>query len=216
MNAEEHMIEIPELDKAQSAKACLDIMLEFECFELPVISAGLVVGKVRLDDCIDNPEAKALDLMDEQVLRVHLNTHLFDLMKLFKDSKTDLAAVVDLDSKFLGIISKGMVLNRLSRSISVEQEGAIILLEMAATQYSSSQIAQIVEGENAQILGLWLEQIPDSGRIRASVKVNTHSAERIISSLLRFKYEVITSFGDDDYKERVERRYQAFIKYLDI
>lgn len=216
MNAAEHMLEIPEVSKNWNGSACMDLMLEHECFELPVCEQGSLVGKVILEDCSNNQDKTIENLIDEEVLRVYVNTHLFDLMRLFREGKSDMAALVDLEGKCLGMITKTMVLNRLSHSISVEQDGAIILLEMASSQYSSSQIAQIVEGENAQILGLWLEQIPDSGRIRASVKVNTSSAERIIGSLLRFKYEVITSFGDQDYKERVERRYQAFIKYLDI
>ena len=33
---------------------------------------------------------------------------------------------------------------------------------------------------------------------------------------MRFNYEVIASFGDDDYKENVEKRFQALMKYLDI
>ncbi len=216
MNASEHMLEIPEVTQDWSTDQCLELMLDLECFELPICNEGRLIGKVGLEDCILNSKTTVESMVEANILQVYVNTHLFDVMRLFRDGKSDLAAVVDLEDNCLGIITKTMVLNKLSHSISVEQDGAIILLEMASSQYSSSEIAQIVEGENAQILGLWLEQIPDSGRIRASVKVNTNSAERIISSLLRFKYEVITSFGDEDYKERVERRYQAFIKYLDI
>jgi hypothetical protein len=101
-------------------------------------------------------------------------------------------------------------------SITIGQEGAVLIVETASHQYSSSELSRIIEGENGQLLGLWLDNVPESGRIRASLKVNTSNAERIISSLVRFGYEVIATFGDLDYQELVEKRYQSLMKYLDI
>ncbi|MFY0644081.1 MAG: CBS domain-containing protein [Bacteroidia bacterium] len=216
MNTSEHIQEIAQISSDWIRKDCANLMFELECFELPVLSESKVIGRVLLEDCLIDSHKTIADVVENTSSKVYINTHLFDVMQIFRSSNAAVCAVVDLEGNFLGIITKEMVLNRLSHSISTEQPGAILLIEMATHQYSSSEISQIVEGENAQILSMWLEQVPDSGRIRLSMKVNTNSAERIVSSLQRFNYEVISSFGDDDYKDTVERRYQAFIKYLDL
>ena len=216
MNTSEHIQEIPLISQKWKRKDCADLMFELECFEIPVLQDKKVIGRVLLEDCLVEDELSIEAIIEDACAKVYINTHLFDVMQVFRNSQSAVCAVVDLEGAFLGIITKEMVLNKLSHSISTEQSGAILLIEMATHQYSSSEISQIVESENAQILGMWLEQVPDSRRIRLSMKVNTNSAERIVSSLQRFNYEVISSFGDDDYKDTVERRYQAFIKYLDL
>jgi hypothetical protein len=139
-----------------------------------------------------------------------------DILNLYNDTPFDSMAVLGEDFEYMGILTRKTLLRAFGSGLTVEQTGAVIIIEMATHQYSSSEISRIVESENAQILGLWLENIPDSARIRASVKINSKNAERIISSLMRFNYEVIASFGDDDYKENVEKRFQSLMKYLDI
>ena len=98
----------------------------------------------------------------------------------------------------------------------MNQGGAILLVEMASYQYYSSELARLIEGEGAQLLGLWLNNVAESGRIQASLKLNIKNAERIINSLQRHGYETIASFGDEDYKENVENRFQSLMKYIDL
>jgi hypothetical protein len=117
--------------------------------------------------------------------------------------------------EWVGIITKTIVLEALAKSLTVEQSGAVIIVEVASHQYSSSEIARIIEGEGSQLLGLWLTNLAESGRIRASLKLNTQNAERIINGLQRYGYETVAAFGDDDYTENVERRFQSLMKYID-
>ena len=70
--------------------------------------------------------------------------------------------------------------------------------------------------QGAQILGIWLTNKEGSGRIQVSIKLNTQNAERIINSLQRFGHEVIAIFGDEDYKDNVESRFESLMKYIDI
>mgnify|MGYP000185352050 FL=1 len=118
--------------------------------------------------------------------------------------------------QWIGIITKTAAIEALGQSLTVNQGGAILLVEMASYQYSSSELARLIEGEGAQLLGLWLNNVAESGRIQASLKLNIKNAERIINSLQRHGYETIASFGDEDYKENVENRFQSLMKYIDL
>ena len=215
MNTQEHVIDIPLLQEDSSVQECLNAMLDVECFELPVIKDGKVYGKIILEDLLDQ-EGTIANSIEQGFPCVALHTHLFDVMRVMRETNASVCAVLDGSGDFVGIITKQIVLNRLSHAISVEQVGAIVVVEMASHQYSSSEIARIVEGENAQILGMWMQQIESSGRVRISIKLNTVNAERIVNGFMRFNYEVIATFGDQDYREKVEKRYQSLMKYLDI
>ena len=195
---------------------CLTTMLKLSCFQLPVLKGDKLVGSIGLEDCMDNPNQSIEKFVQEGFASVYYNTHIFDVMRVFNEAQSDCSAVLGSEFEFLGVITKSDCEDAIASSLTVEQQGAIVMIEMATSQYSSSEICRIVESENAQLLGLWLENVPDSGRIRASLKLNTKNAERIISGLIRFNYEVIASFGDDDYKENVGKRFQSLMKYLDI
>lgn len=216
MNALDHIINWNEITINSSRRDALDEMLRTYSFELPVIKDDKLFGVLRLEDCFDSDAKTVESLVDPGCPYVYVGTHLFDIMDVMHRAGTSVCAVLSEDDKVLGFINKSGVFDRLATSISIEQSGAVILIEMATHQYSSSEISRIIESENTQLLGLWVEHVPDSGRIRASLKINTANAERIVNSLQRFNYEVIATFGDLDYKEKVEKRYQALMKYLDL
>ncbi|MBT8327281.1 MAG: CBS domain-containing protein [Bacteroidia bacterium] len=216
MIALDYIAQIKPVTDTTSVKECMEIMFDNLCFELPVVKDGKLFGTVQLDECIHTEEITIESIVDSGFASVHFNTHLFDVLRIFNESKANVCCVLGKDFEWIGILTKTLVVEAIAHSLTVEQGGAIIVIEMATLQYSSSEVARIVESEGSQLLGLWLHNVPDSGRIRASLKLNTKNAERIIGGLTRFNYEVIATFGDDDYKENVEKRFQSLMKYLDI
>ncbi|MBR9860690.1 CBS domain-containing protein [bacterium] len=216
MNALDHIVNIPLVDEKSSRQECIDVMFDLSCFDLPVFKDNKLHGTIRLKECIESKDEKITDLIIPGFASAYFNTHVLDLLSVYEETPFDSIAVLGDEFEYIGIITRKALIQCLSRSLTVDQVGAVLVVEMATHQYSSSEICRIIESENAQLLGLWIENVPDSGRIRANLKVNTKNAERVISSLLRFNYEVIASFGDDDYKENVEKRFQSLMKYLDI
>jgi Mg/Co/Ni transporter MgtE len=180
------------------------------------MKAGKLYGTVQLDECIHSKDETIEGLVDSGFASVHNNSHIFDVLRIFNESKADVCCVLGEEFEWIGIVTKTSILEALSNSLTSQQKGAVIIVEMAAHQYSSSEISRIIESEGAQLLGLWLTDVAESSRIRASLKLNTQNAERIINGLQRFNYDVIATFGDDDYKENVERRFESFMKYIDL
>ena len=191
-------------------------MMDNLCYELPVMKEGKLYGTVQLDECIHSKDETISNLVDPGYASVHFNSHIFDVLRIFNESNADVCGVLGENFEWIGIVTKTRVLEALSQSLTSLQTGAVLIVEMAAHQYSSSQISRIIESEGAQLLGLWLTDVADSSRIRASLKLNTQNAERIIGGLQRFNYDVIATFGDDDYKENVERRFESLMKYIDL
>lgn len=194
----------------------MEAMMDNVCFELPVLRDKQLYGTVQLDECIHSQEDTIESIVEPGFASVHFNSHLIDVLHIFNESKANVCCVLDENFEWIGIINKTAVLEGLAQSLTVAQTGSILLVEMASHQYSSTEMARIIEGEGSQILGLWLTNLEESGRIRASIKLNTQNAERIINGLQRYGYEVIAAFGDDDYKENVERRFQSFMKFIDV
>lgn len=216
MTVAEHISSISPIDEHSSRLDCLELMYSNVCFELPVLRDGKPYGTVQLDECAHSEEKTIASLVDVGCTSIYYNTHIIDALRILNSSGAQVCAVQDRNFNWLGILTKNSVLEALSASLTVEQPGAILVVEMASHQYSNSQISMIVENEGAQLLGLWIVNVEESGRIRASLKLNTPNAERIINSLHRYNYEVISTFGDDDYNENVEKRFQSLMNYIDF
>jgi acetoin utilization protein AcuB len=212
----DYILPILPVNEDSSRKECMNIMMDNLCYELPVLRDNKPYGKVQLDECIHSNDDTIKSIVDYGHTSVHFNSHLIDVLHVFNESKANTCCVLDENFQWIGMVTKTAVIEGLAQSLTVSQKGSILLTEMAPHQYSSSEIARIIEAEGSQILGLWITNLQESGRIRVSIKLNTKNAERIINGLQRYGYEVIAAFGDDDYKENVEHRFQSFMKFIDV
>ena len=207
---------IPPIHEKISPNVCVEIMMDAECFELPVQKVNQLIGSVTLDDCISTKDKSIKDIISPGFLCIHHQMHLFDVLQIFKSSPKNVCAVLDQNGEWIGILTKNQIIDSLSQTLSIEQNGAILIIEMSSAQYSTNELSRIIEGEGSKVLGLWLHKDDDSARIKVTVKINTSNVERIINGFDRFGYDVIATFGDDGYKDNINRKFQSLMKYIDL
>lgn len=216
MHLSDYILEIEPLAINTKRLEAVDTMLDLKTYQLPVIKDNQLYGTVDLDECVYSDEDTIEQLVDPGYLAVHFHAHLFDVLHLLEEAQTDICCVLNEDKSWVGLVTKNDLIKGVSSSITSSQEGVILVAEMASHQYSANEIARIVENEGSQLLGLIIENVPDSSRIRTSIKLNTKNAERIVTSLRRYGYDILFIFGDEDYKKNVEKRFESLMKYIDI
>ena len=207
---------IPEINEKTSPDVCVEVMMDAQCFELPVQKSNQLIGSVTLEDCISSKEKTIENLISPGFLSVHYQMHLFDVLQIFKSSAKNVCAVLGENQEWVGILTKNQMINSLSQTLSIEQNGSILILEMSSAHYSTNELSRIIEGEGSKVLVMWLHKDEDSARIKVTVKINTSNVERIINGFDRFGYDVIATFGDEDYKENIDRKFQSLMKYIDF
>ena len=100
---------------------------------------------------------------------------------------------------------------------ALKQPGGIIVLDLNANDYSLSEIAQIIEGNDAKILSLYITSPSESTKMEVTIKVNRKDLTSIIQTFIRYNYTIKASFMDEnDMNSMYENRYESFIKYLNI
>lgn len=83
--------------------------------------------------------------------------------------------------------------------------------------YSLSQISQIVESNNANVLSLYITNDRDSTRMDVTIKVTSTDLTSIIKTFERYNYHVKASFMDEqNLGSFYKNRYEEFIRYLDV
>jgi hypothetical protein len=98
-----------------------------------------------------------------------------------------------------------------------KEQSCVIQLEMGAYDYSLSEIARIVEEEDAKILSLSVDPIEeDPGRIMVHILVNKAECGGIIQSFYRYHYNVVNTYSSPDENHDLYDRYSHLMRYLNV
>ncbi|MBR4391212.1 MAG: hypothetical protein IKT08_03795 [Bacteroidales bacterium] len=107
---------------------------------------------------------------------------------------------------------KEMMMKRLET-----EQACVIQLEMGAYDYSLSEIARIVEEDDARILALTMDPVEeDPGRIMVSLLVNKSDCGAILQSFYRYNYHVVNTFSSPDEDGDLFNRYSLLMRYLNV
>jgi signal-transduction protein with cAMP-binding, CBS, and nucleotidyltransferase domain len=210
---------IPPLVHTDSGEKALLWMDEFQVNHLPVLKNGNFVGVLSESELLDQADLEpTLDMLFQHLPRpfVFADAHLFDILKHFSLFKLTALPVLDRQEQYLGVISSQDLLQLLAQSTGVKEIGSVLVLEMDANNYALSQIAQIVESNQAKILNLFVNSEPDSTKIQVSLKINQQNLSSIIRTFERYDYNVLASYQAEDQHNELQERYDELMLYLNM
>ena len=210
---------IPPLHLEDSGEHALITMQEFNVSQLPVLEGSKYVGLVTLDEIINlkhlSHTLKSFQLPVRKPF-VRDTAHIFDVMKAAIDFNVRIVPVVNDNFEYLGLISAESCLRSFAVLNSVKDAGAILELEIEQPDYSLSEIARIVEDNEAKILCFYTSIRQQDGVVEITLKLNTTEVAAIVASFERFDYEVKAIHNDAEYTEELKDRYDALMRYLNV
>ena len=212
-------LHIPSISLEDSGEKALGIMDENRVSHLAIIEDGEYRGLISDNEIYDfEDETLSLKLAKPNLTRPYVNgySHSYEVIGLI--SQFNLSAVPVLDDKenYLGVISIQDLATAFTKITNANVAGGIIILALNARDYSMAQVAHIIEDDKAKILSSYISAQEDSLKIELIIKTNKSDLTSIIAAFNRYDYEVKASFHQSIYDEDIERRYEQFIKYLNI
>lgn len=206
------------LRTSDTGEEALGIMSEFYIRHLPIVNNTQLLGLISEDDILDMDVEEAVGSYPLSLHHpyVHARDHVYDLMRLMVENQLTVIPVVADDDRYLGLVTQETLLRYFAENSSFADVGGIIVLEMARQDYSLSEIARIVESENASILSTFLQSYPDSARIDVTIKVNRQNVSGLLATFERFRYTVKASFNELQYQDTLRERYDALMSYLSV
>jgi hypothetical protein len=100
--------------------------------------------------------------------------------------------------------------------MSLNQPGALIVLEMESSNYSFTEINRIVESNDAQITQLNTFTDPETGIMQVTIRLSKLEVSDIISTFQRYEYNVKYYFGEELYENELRANYDNLMNYLKI
>lgn len=142
-------------------------------------------------------------------------TTLLDLITLFADNDCNLIPVLNKDKNYIGYYELSDILDAFADSPFLHNESETVVVEKSKDGYSMSEISQIVESNNAKLLGLYISS-QSSKNIKVTLKIVSEEVNEIIQTFRRYDYNVITTHSNDEYLEDLKNRSDYLKKYLEM
>ena len=98
-----------------------------------------------------------------------------------------------------------------------DTENSLIIIEVPLIDYTVTDIARIVESNNAQIMNLFVLPIADGNTLLVSVKLNLIDPSPVLMSFERFNYKIIYyNMKDGILTDTHKARLDELLYYLDM
>ena len=211
---------IPSLKTSDLGQTALNWMEIFKISHLPIVNNQEFLGLISDTDIYDmNQPNEPIGNHALTLYKPFVTTeqHIFEVIGLASRLKLSVVPVLDSKNNYKGVITSNDLIRHIAGISSMDQPGAIIVLEVIDRDYSLSQIAQIVESNNVKILSMYITSSPASTRLEVTLKVNTSDLMSVIRTFERYNYEVKTWVTENDSMDRFySERIDLLMKYLNI
>lgn len=177
------------------------------------------LGNILLEDLQNaSPDQSVEDIMydiEKFCLVNHNDLNPFDFFDLFHKNDTNVIPLIDENGFLLGVFSKETLLNEWSKTLFFEEKGTSFVVAKHLQHYSFTEITQIVESNNAKILGILLLEASND-MFHILIKTNGVNTQVILDDLRRYNYEIQTNLLDDSHYNDLKERSDYLNKYLNI
>ncbi len=209
---------LPVLSKNDTVSKALKLMKEFKVAHLPVVTLDEYLGLVSEHALLTLNLKDTLGKQAGTLVRPFLfeDQHLFDALKLIDTFKISLVPVLSKNEKFLGSFTEFSLADALTALTAVQQSGGIIILEMPSANYTLTQIAQIVEENDARILACYLISQQETNTVEVTLKINREDLSSIIQTFTRYNYSIKATFHQSENDEDMRRRFELFMNYINM
>lgn len=211
---------VPPLRLTDSGQKALNLMEIFRISHLPVVDGkslvGLISDKIIYDlNIIDKPVGDYSDHLLSP--HIHTNQHIYEVFSVISVLKLSAVPVLDLHHEYFGLITVFDLSWKFAELVAVQEPGGVVVLELNSIDYSLSQIAQIVEGNDAKILSFYINQEKESNLMNVTLKINVIDLSAIIQTFVRYDYNIKAVYMDDSVtQDFYGDRYDQLMKYMNI
>jgi len=187
---------------------------------IPVVNdskyLGLVSDKLIYDlNLVDEPIEKELDKLN--TTHAHVDQHIFELAIVMYKLKISVLPVLNKEHYYIGAITLYDLARRFAALFSLQELGGVVVIETTPSEYSMTQISQIVESNDVKILSFFIDRKPGINTIDLILKLNSEELSGVVQTLTRYNYMVKAIYQDrsmlnDLYKDRFDQ----FMKFMNI
>jgi len=208
---------IPIFEVSETLEEVIHFFGETAFSHVAVTENGQYIGVLSENDlaCFE-PEKKIEDFrFDLEAFFVTKETVWLDVLEMFSRNEANVLPVLDENHVIMGYYNLEEVVSTFINTPFFREPGGILVVSTGIKDYSFSEIAQIVEGNNARLLGAFITDSPND-TVQITLKVGSENLNKVAQTFRRYNYSIIYGNGNDLFLEDLKQRSDYLEKYLNI
>lgn len=208
---------IPYLHKNDKVYQALQLMNDYHVAHLPVVEDESYLGIISEEQLLQSDDESLLEQLaiSDGATSVQGSDHFLKAIQTAVVNKLSIVPVVE-EKLLVGIVTYNDLLRNASEFMSLNDPGALIVLELDSRSYSFTEINRIVESTDAQITQLNTYTDAETGLMQVTIRVSKLEVSDLIATFQRYEYNVKHYFGEELYDNELRSNFDNLMNYLDI
>lgn len=205
------------IDSQETIAEVQNFFEEVSFSHFSVLNEGIYMGCIASDDVETFDDDKKVDDYKYTLegFFARKNMIWLDVLEVFAKNHSNIVPVLGDDNSYLGYYELEDIVKFFHETPFLKEQGAIIVVERNAIDYSMGQITQIVESNNGKLLGLFVSNTT-SEKIQVTIKIALGAMNEIIQTFRRYDYEIVSEHHEDSYINNLRERSEYLDRYLNI
>jgi predicted transcriptional regulator len=210
--------QIQALNYSQTVREALVVMSDLKFPQMPVVKDGVYEGMLMEDDLLDAEGDETLDNFQFDLLPFAVNgaDHFLTAARLTAEQRLKIVPVVSAEKEYLGSIIEEDLLRQFCKLNGGIERGALLVLSMDPEDYSTGQLAKLVETNDAVITQLNTFIDEAAARMIVTMRINKEEVSDIIATFQRYDYQVIYYAGQEQYENELQRNYLHLMNFIQM
>lgn len=218
MQIQKHIITtIPVFSVQDTFEKVLDFFKESTYSHVAILEEGKFLGVFSENDvdAID-PKAK-IDAYryDLQTFFARKDTNWLDVLEAFARNEANLLPIIGSEGEVLGYYDLTDIVAVFIDTPFFTDPGNILVVATGIKDYSFSEIAQIVESNNARLIGAFITEVQNDV-VQVTIKLSTVNFNEVVQTFRRYNYHILFGTSDDQFLEGLKQRSDYLDKYLNV
>ncbi len=184
---------------------------------IPIENNGVYMGCISETDahCFESHKTIIDCAHALESFFVRIDTNWLDVLETFAQNSCNIMPVLDRENVYRGYYELNDIIGLFNQTPFFAEPGGVLILETGVQDYSFSEISQIVESNDAKILGAFVSKL-EKDIIQITLKIGVSGLNDVIQTFRRYSYNIISGHEEDTYVENLKERSEYLKKYLDI
>jgi len=184
---------------------------------VPVLKEQVYLGCLSETDvyCFEPQQAVSEVLYAIEGFFVRDSSMWLDVLEAFAQNNSNIMPVLDAENNYIGYYQLIDIISLFNRMPFLSEPGGIVVIEKGHNDFSFSQISQIVESNNAKLLGAFISKT-ENDLSQITLKIGNIGLITILQEFRRFGYTIISGHEDDTFLRTLRERSAYLDTYLNL
>ena len=183
---------------------------------IPVCDSDVFIGCLSENDshCFESGVTIKDCRYAVEFFSVDWKTNWLEVLEAFAQNASNIMPVLK-DGAYIGYYELKDIISLFDQTPFFYETGAILIVKKGVKDYSFSEVSQIVESNNAKILGAFLTNL-EGDLAEITLKINNTGLSDILQTFRRYGYEIVAGYEEDSYVQNLKDRSDYLKTYLNI